>query len=142
MLKRREFLKLTSLGAAGLTAGGCSCFDDLLQKILHRPVRKNIATLSPNDPILLALDAAVAAMKALRPSDPRNWANQANIHNNHCPHSNWLFLPWHRAYLYYFEEICRELSGMSDFALPYWNWSTSPQVPTPFWSGNLTDATR
>ncbi len=35
------------------------------------------------------------------------------------------FLPWHRMYLYYFEEIIREVSGEKCFTLPYWNYSTT-----------------
>jgi tyrosinase len=42
----------------------------------------------------------------------------------------------------YFERICRKLSGMADFALPYWNWSLAPRVPAPFWSGQLLDSNR
>jgi len=72
-------------------------------------------------------------MKALPSSDRRNWQNQALIHQNFCPHGNWLFLPWHRAYLYYFEEICRELVHDDSFALPYWNWTLNRSVPAPFW---------
>jgi hypothetical protein len=45
-----------------------------------------------------------------------------------CAHGNRFFLPWRRAYLYYFEEIWLEyyfeeiwleLSGDDTFALPY-----------------------
>lgn len=35
------------------------------------------------------------------------------------------FLPWHRLFVYYHEQIVRQLSGRADFALPYWNY-TSP----------------
>jgi tyrosinase len=34
------------------------------------------------------------------------------------------FLPWHRLYLLYFEQIIRAVSGKDEFALPYWNYST------------------
>ena len=71
----------------------------------------------------------------MKPCKRANWTNQASIHQNFCPHGNWLFLPWHRAYLLYFERICRKLSGMADFALPYWNWSLEPRVPAVFWGG-------
>ncbi|WP_159460550.1 tyrosinase family protein [Calothrix rhizosoleniae] len=81
-------------------------------------------------------------MKALPSSDPRNWEQQARIHQRYCPHGNWYFLPWHRAYLLAFEEICRDLSGNPDFALPYWNWTVDTSIPEPFWSGTLRDATR
>jgi tyrosinase len=34
------------------------------------------------------------------------------------------FLPWHRIYVYFFEEIVREVTGRHDFALPYWNYTS------------------
>jgi tyrosinase len=37
------------------------------------------------------------------------------------------FLPWHRLYIMYFEQIIRAVSGKADFALPYWNYSTQDQ---------------
>ncbi len=78
-------------------------------------------------------------MKALPSTDPRNWFRQADIRLNHCPHSNWFFLPWHRAYLLYFEQICRELTGNKTFALPYWNWTCHRTLPPPF-QGDATNA--
>jgi tyrosinase len=141
---RREFLK--KAGAFGVVSasvwlGGC---EGCQQEIANRPTRRNIANLAANDPIVQAYKSAVSAMQALPSSDPRNWTNQAKIHFNHCPHGNWWFLPWHRAYLLYFERICRKLSGYNDFALPYWNWTTSPSIPAVFWgNGNpLFDSTR
>ncbi len=144
LFSRRDFLR--GVGAASITgltlwAGGC---ESCRNQIEHRPTRRNIANLAPNDPIIQSYKDAVAAMKALPSSDGRNWTKQAEIHQNHCPHGNWWFLPWHRAYLFYFESICRKLSGNKDFALPYWNWTSSPSIPAPFWgSGNpLLDTTR
>jgi len=48
-----------------------------------------------------------------------------------CPHGNWWFLPWHRAYLYYFERILRWAAGNPDLALPYWNYSDAGQRELP-----------
>ena len=92
--------------------------------------------MTANDPDLAAMSRAVAAMKALPRSDPRNWTRFADIHRNFCPHGNWYFLPWHRAYLVSFEEIVRELSGKADFALPYWNWTADRAFPAAFAAGN------
>ena len=133
IFSRRDFMRgLGAFGATTLTLwlGGCEA---CLTQIQNRPTRKNIANLAPTDPIIQTYKAAVAAMKALPGSDPRNWLNQANIHFNNCTHGNWFFLPWHRGYLLYFERICRKLTGVSDFALPYWNWTTHPAIPDPFW---------
>lgn len=123
---------VAALGAAGLT-GGCDWLESLFQKIKNRPVRKNVATLDPNGPELTAYRAAVTAMQALPAADNRNWTKQAQIHLNSCPHGNWFFLSWHRAYLYAFEQICRQMSGDETFALPYWNWQAQPSIPAPFW---------
>lgn len=134
---RREFMKgASAFGALSVAMwmGGC---ESCQKQIANRPTRKNIANLAANDPIVEAYKNAVTAMKGLPSSDPRNWTRQASIHNDHCPHQNWWFLPWHRAYLLYFERICRKLSGYNDFALPYWNWTTSRSIPSHFWgNGN------
>ena len=138
---RRDFLKGMGLTSLAIATGACeSCYN----QIKNRPTRRNIANLAANDPIIQTYKDAVAAMKVLPASDGRNWTKQAEIHNNHCVHGNWWFLPWHRAYLFYFESICRKLTGHNDFALPYWNWTTTPSIPAPFWgNGNpLFDGTR
>jgi tyrosinase len=134
---RRDFMKgATALGITGLAVWSGAC-ESACEKIKNRPTRRNIANLPANDPIIQTYKDAVAAMKNLPNSDGRNWDKQADIHNNKCPHQNWWFLPWHRAYLANFESICRKLTGNNDFALPYWNWSTSPSIPAPFWgNGN------
>lgn len=47
---------------------------------------------------------------------------------NTCPHQGgdpFYFLPWHRMYVYFFEEIARFVSGVPSFTLPYWDY-TSP----------------
>jgi tyrosinase len=132
---RRTFLQgagAFSVANLAMWMGGC---ESCSQQIKDRPTRRNIANLPANDPIIQAYQAAVTAMKALPASDPRSWSAQAQIHFDHCPHQNWWWLPWHRAFLVYFERICRKLSGHDDFALPYWNWTTSPSVPAPFWGG-------
>ena len=121
--------KLAAVSAGALTLGGC---ETLLEQIRNRPMRRSLGSLPLNDPIIQTYRDAVAAMKALPASDPRNWNAQAEIHFNHCPHGNWFFLPWHRAYLLYLEQICRELTGNRAFALPYWNWTCNRTLPEAF----------
>jgi tyrosinase len=137
LVTRRNFMKgAGALGITGLALWSGAC-ESACKKIKERPTRRNIANLAANDPIIQTYKDAVAAMKALPLSDGRNWDKQADIHNNKCPHQNWWFLPWHRAYLVNFEAICRKLTGNNDFALPYWNWTTTPSIPAPFWgAGN------
>jgi tyrosinase len=148
---RRDFLKgIGTLGVAslGMWAGGCdSCVQQISNEIKNRPTRKNIQKLwdaNPSDPVITTYKAAVKAMKALPSSNPSSWEFQKNIHLNKCIHRNWLWLPWHRAYLVYFERICRKVTGDDKFALPYWNWNEHPAVPDPFWeSGSpLNDPNR
>lgn len=131
-ISRRLFLELSAAGILAAMLPGCGTVDQIIDAVKHRRVRKDINTLSPTDDDIVTYKQAVAAMKALPSSDNRNWTNQALIHNDHCPHGNWLFLPWHREYVYRFEEICRELTGSKKFALPYWKWSSNPQIPAPF----------
>jgi tyrosinase len=139
---RRDFMRgAAALGITGVAMWSGAC-ESACKKIKERPTRRNIANLPANDPIIQTYNAAVAAMQALPAADGRNWNKQALIHNNHCTHGNWWFLPWHRAYLFYFESICRKLTGNNDFALPYWNWTTSPSIPAPFWAGSLLHAPR
>ena len=56
--------------------------------------------------------------------DRRNYNNQALIHQNHCQHGWERFLPWHRAYLYEFEQNLQDFSR--NIMMPYWDW-TMPQ---------------
>ena len=143
-ISRRQFLQLTAAGAAATLLADCGFVEAILDAIAKRRVRKDISTLTATDPDLLTFEEAVSAMKSLPSTDNRNWINQSNIHANNCPHGNWLFLPWHRAYVFRFEEICRELTGSTTFALPYWNWSKNPQIPAVFYnaSSSLYDPTR
>jgi tyrosinase len=140
-LTRREFTKTTilCLGAMALPIG-----DGIAQGSprYHR--------LNATDPgaaaVLRSYKRAIRAMLALPPDDPRNWYRQALIHTLDCPHGNWWFLPWHRAYIGWFEQICRELSGDSDFTLPYWDWTENsdprkafhPRVPAVMFDDVLT----
>lgn len=100
------------------------------------PVRKNIAKLGAASQEVKAYKAAVDKMQKrskANPKDPLGWQAQAQIHFDSCPHGNWFFLPWHRAYLYYFEAICRQESGDPNFALPYWDWTANPSIPDLFY---------
>jgi len=145
---RRKFIydmSLTSISVLFLSflTGGC---ESILDAIKNRPVRRMIRNTPESIHSTDLYRTAVAAMKGLSNSDCRNWTKQAEIHNNFCPHGNWFFFPWHRAYLFEFEKICQKLSGDSKFGLPYWNWCVDGHLPAPFWPpppGNaLNDTTR
>lgn len=80
----------------------------------------------------------IEAMLNLPVDHPQNWFRNAFIHIMDCPHGNWWFLVWHRGYLGYFEQSIRNLSGDNSFAMPYWDWTTLPQIPESLFDGILT----
>jgi tyrosinase len=121
--------------------------------------RVDISTLNVDSPQIVDLARAVRKMKDLSlqsPKDCRSWDYQAAIHGidntaykcgpnepwNNCQHANYYFLAWHRMYLYSFEKLVQQLSGDSDFRMPYWNWAAgSPdgaaKVPRLFMDSQL-----
>lgn len=70
--------------------------------------------------------AAYAGMMALRDADERSYARFAGQHGLplpfECQHGTPLFLPWHRAFLYFFERAMRDRA--TDATLAWWNWAT------------------
>ncbi|KAL4581483.1 hypothetical protein LXL04_017700 [Taraxacum kok-saghyz] len=77
---------------------------------------------------------ALKIMRGLPDDDPRSFTNQAKIHCAYCNgsymqngqelqiHNSWLFFPFHRWYLFFYERILGDLIKDPHFALPYWNW--------------------
>ena len=139
-MQRRVFIK--GVGYVSLSLifstllGGC---ESLLEQIKNRPVRRRLRTGSAEvDQVIAIYKDAVTQMKALPGSDPRSWAAQAALHGsvsggfNFCQHGTNHFFSWHRAYLFYFEQICKALTGEKDFGLPYWNWNQNPAIPAEF----------
>ena len=78
--------------------------------------------------------------------DPLGWVYQSRIHGNPkatehqpgepadwstCQHGSWFFLPWHRMYLLQFERIIQFLTGVEDWALPYWDYPDASSVVIP-----------
>jgi len=113
--------------------------------------RQDVLRLATWDSTLLWYAKAVAAMRQRPATDPTSWNYQAAMHGfnaqlaawqgigplppagdraeywNQCQHGSWYFLPWHRMYLAYFEQIVAtaiaDLGGPADWALPFWNYS-------------------
>src|SRR5262245_840946 len=79
--------------------------------------------------VLASYKAGISKMLSLPPTHSRNWYRNAIVHVLDCPHGNWWFLVWHRAYLGWLEATVRELSEDNEFALPYWDWTKTPRVP-------------
>ncbi|MED6156700.1 hypothetical protein PIB30_016856 [Stylosanthes scabra] len=104
--------------------------------VVQERVRKPVHLLSDKE--IADYKEAIKRMRELSPDDPRSFTQQANIHCAYCHdsyalngstappqvkvHFNWLFAPFHRWYLYFYERILGSLIENDTFALPYWNW--------------------
>src|SRR5215469_1725881 len=135
-------------------------------------VRRDVWKLATWDPIILWYAKGIAEMQKRLIADPTSWRYQAAIHDyqraddpfanssdklptdqakywSRCQHGSWFFLPWHRIYLGYFEQIVRaavrKLGGPHEtWTLPYWNYSdiSNPkamQLPPAFYATTLPD---
>jgi tyrosinase len=134
---RRTFVGGLAAAASNIWTGQCVAQESVAG------LRKDVRSAAGQRD-LGSYAVAVKLLQALDPNHPLNWDNIAQIHFDHCPHSNWWFLPWHRAYLYYFELACRFITQDAVFCVPYWDWSQDSRLPGPFWGrGNeLFDDTR
>ncbi|KAL7582647.1 hypothetical protein Lser_V15G45500 [Lactuca serriola] len=102
---------------------------------------------------------AIQAMKDLPEDHPHSWKQQGKIHCAYCNggynqeqsgypnlqlqiHNSWLFFPFHRWYLYFYEKILGKLINDPTFALPYWNWDnpTGMVIPAMFEQNSKTNS--
>lgn len=97
-------------------------------------------------------EKGIALMKSLPSNDPRSFIQQAKVHCAYCNgayhqqhpfgdlkvdiHSSWLFFPFHRWYLYFFERILGNLIEDPNFALPFWNWDSIEGMHIPHYFTN------
>ncbi|KAK9931665.1 hypothetical protein M0R45_018935 [Rubus argutus] len=112
------------------------------------PLRTRLAAQNvAKDPVYLAkYKKAIELMRALPDDDPRSFAQQAMVHCSYCDggypmagfsdleiqvHYCWLFFPFHRWYLYFFEKIMGKLIDDPTFALPFWNWDAPAGMYIP-----------
>ena len=136
-------------------------------------VRQDVWRIDEWDPILVWYARAVGEMQKRPIGDPTSWRYQAAIHEysrqgdplrqqgdqlpstadqrrfwSQCQHASWFFLPWHRWYLYYFEQIVaatvEKLGGPKEWALPYWNYSDTSNpdaisLAPEFWATTMPD---
>lgn len=131
---RRHFIKTTvaAVGAAALPFGGV-----ITAQSKARYTRYNVMSEGGRK-ALKSYAKGVTAMLKLPADHPQNWFRNAFIHLMDCPHGNWWFYVWHRGYLGYFEQTIRNLSGDPEFAIPYWDWTTLPQIPDSMFDDVLT----
>ncbi len=88
--------------------------------------RHDVEHLSATE--LANLRAAIAELKALNSwsRDRRSYDSWAQVHGDECPHGWSIFLPWHRMYLWGFEQQLQDRHP--SVTLPYWDWTqSSPQ---------------
>ena len=112
----------------------------------NQPLRVRPAAHLVNDEYLAKYKKALDLMKKLPSDDPRNFTQQANVHCAYCDgayhqvgfpdldlqiHNSWLFFPFHRWYLYFYEKILGSLINDPTFALPFWNWDAPDGMQLP-----------
>ncbi|KAB2637406.1 polyphenol oxidase [Pyrus ussuriensis x Pyrus communis] len=145
---------LTKCTLAEITTGGetVACCPPVSTKIKaftpdrSIPLRTRPAAHLVTDEYLAKFKKAQALMRALPEDDPRSMVQQANVHCAYCNgaypqvgfpdidiqvHFSWLFFPFHRMYLYFYERILGKLIDDPTFALPYWNWDSPDGFPIP-----------
>ncbi|KAH7839089.1 hypothetical protein Vadar_034748 [Vaccinium darrowii] len=151
---------LTKCGKADLPAGAAkvNCCPPVSTKILEfkprpRPntMRVRPATHLASDEYVKKFERAMQLMKALPDDDPRSFTQQADIHCAYCNgaydqvgfpdlelqiHECWLFFPYHRYYLYFFEKILGKLIDDPNFAMPFWSWDSPESMKMPAMYGN------
>lgn len=99
----------------------------------RRPVRtrlrRNADRLTPSQ----LADLRDAWRRSYEIADDRGYAYFAGLHGApppiECPHNSPIFLPWHRAYMYFFEMSLRDLKA--NVTVPYWDWTTGT-LPAAF----------
>jgi tyrosinase len=93
-------------------------------------LRKSVWALDEQE--VAALRAAFKGAQAI--GDSRGYGHFASLHGfpepGYCEHRNQLFLPWHRGYLYFFEQALQDV--VPGIALPWWDWTVSRDLPPLF----------
>jgi tyrosinase len=98
-------------------------------------VRESVTALSVVE--VTALRTGITQMLAV--NDDRGYEYWAGIHGlplpMYCKHGSPLFLPWHRAYLYFFEQYLMDQEP--SVSLPWWDWTAQQGVPTVYADATL-----
>ena len=94
----------------------------------------------PDTPHMTTFRAAMSASQAIL--DNRGYNHIAGFHgapdwfcwhhqqNPRTPLQARLFLPWHRAYLWWLEQALKDID--ENVALPWWDWTTDRRIPTAY----------
>ncbi|MBV9937413.1 MAG: tyrosinase family protein [Acidobacteriaceae bacterium] len=111
----------------------------------NNPILPRLPASTLNAAEMAKLRSAYAALRNLavtRPNDPRGWLQQGDKHCWNCGggldgqageeiHGSWLFLPWHRAFLYFHERILGALINDKNLRLAYWDWNNAAHRAVP-----------
>jgi tyrosinase len=98
------------------------------------PLRHRLNIDAMSDQQVSAFREAMKAAMGI--ADERGYNYQAGIHGLPLPiscgiaHGKPIFLPWHRAYLYFFELALRDLQA--EVALPWWDWTSDRAIPRAY----------
>ncbi|XP_075098109.1 LOW QUALITY PROTEIN: polyphenol oxidase, chloroplastic-like [Nicotiana tabacum] len=118
-------------------------------------LRTRPAAHSADSAYIEKFNRAIQLMKQLPDNDPRSFKQQANVHCAYCDgayeqlgfpsselqvHSSWLFFPFHRCYLYFFEKILGSLINDPTFAIPFWNWDHPDGMRLPAMYANRSSS--
>ncbi|MCA2146139.1 tyrosinase family protein, partial [Citrobacter portucalensis] len=145
---------LTKCGKADLPAGAkpTNCCPPPSTKITdfklptYNALRVRRAAHLVDDKYVAKYERAIQLMKELPADDPRSFTQQANVHCAYCDgayhqvgfpeldlqvHNSWLFFPFHRYYLYFYEKILGKLIDDPSFTLPFWNWDSPDGMKMP-----------
>ncbi|XP_075488506.1 polyphenol oxidase I, chloroplastic-like [Primulina tabacum] len=148
--------ELDKCGTASYTTAGkefdVKCCPPVVQNITDYKIPPVIKTkIRPaahkvSSEYIYKYNLAIDRMKRLPEDDPRSFMQQANIHCAYCNgaydqpgqgkldlqvHNSWLFFPFHRWYLYFYERILGKLINDPSFALPFWNWDNPKGMTIP-----------
>ncbi len=102
-------------------------------------IRQNVDNLSAQN--LASLRDGYGQMQAI--ADNRSFNFLSGLHgipSFYCQHHRPLFLPWHRAYLYTFEQNLRD--RVASASIPWWDWTSdvSHQTGVPAAFSDAKDA--
>jgi len=150
---RRRFLNLTAS-----VAGGMMCMPVVNALNLTRkkasdasvsttifakpPIRYNVK----NYPQIEAYADAIWALQCVKTANGSNlYQAFVDIHQTYCGgtssikvHGTWFLLPWHRAFLYFFERALQKVAPDNvTISIPYWDWFNDRKIPDAFWTPKL-----
>jgi hypothetical protein len=141
---RRAFLMAAAITTGGALATGRRSRADRPQTEGHAPLAPTAphdvafeglfitpsAAAAANERINIAflpqaeLDNLRQAFRVLRADNDAIYNTWVNVHVQACQHNNNLIWPWHRAYLYYFEQRLQRANPSANppVTIPYWNY--------------------